>query len=260
MVITMAEWLEAYPGDFAMPEAKDLIIRFYASANQQSHLAHVAADIATALQSIHSVTDLDESWSVGTVQSKGKTAVPALALPEQSPDTQASATSHTAENSDIQSAYSDLDETTLEAIMASSKLESSRGVSPVAGSAFEPSSQSHSRRQSTGSKFSLLSPAESTPSDGVMVNGSTMTRTATTTTNPSLHRVDTNASRQTRPSSDASRSISEMDSLEGKVFQKPLALFYELSDLAIAIELCRKEWQVFSAIRVSRAGYVTCQC
>jgi hypothetical protein len=250
MVITMAEWLEVYPGDFAVPDARNLVIRFYASANQQSHLAHVAADIAIALQSIHDVNDLDESWSLAAVRAKTAPAVPS-SRPE-SPNPHASAISHASENSDIQSAYSDLDETTLEAIMASQKLESPREMSPnTAQSDFEPSSQGHSRRQSTGSRVSLLSPTGSSPSDGVIVNGSTMTRTATMTTNPSLHRVDTNASRQTRPSSDVSRSISELDSVEGKIFQKPLALFYELSDLAIAVELCREEWQIFSAIRVS---------
>lgn len=256
MVITMAEWLEVYPGDFAHPEARSLAVRFYASASQQSHLAHVAADIAIALQKIQQAIDLDESWSVAALRAKAERNASSTALLD-SPDVQTSAT-HAAESSDIHSVYSDLDETTLEAIMASQKLESPRQMSPVtAQSDFEPSSQGHSRRQSTGSKSSMLSPPGSSPSDGVIVSGSTMTRTTTMTTNPSLHRVDTNASRQTRPSSDVSRSISEMDSVEGKIFQKPLALFYELSDLAIAVELCREEWRVFSAIRVSRAG--SCQ-
>lgn len=249
----MAEWLEVYPGDFANPEARNLVVNFYASASQQSHLAHVAADIAIALQTIHHATDLDESWSVAAIRARAERSVPPIAIPD-SPDPPASSTSHAGGSSDLHSAYSDLDETTLEAIMASQKLESPREMSPrTAQSDFEPSSQGHSRRQSTGSKFSLLSPPGSSPSDGVIVNGSTMTRTATMTTNASLHRVDTNASRQTRPSSDVSRSISEIDSVEGKIFQKPLALFYELSDLAIAVELCREEWRVFSAIRVCRA-------
>jgi hypothetical protein len=235
MVITMAEWLEAYPGDFATQEARGLIAKFYASASQRTHLAHVAADIAIALQKLHEASDLDESWSI-TRPRKPKAEVPSLAISTQSPDLQASSTSFAGDrdNSDLRSTYSGLDETTVEAIRASEKLESPRAMSPASTSGgLGPSSQ--------------VDPA----SDGHNVYGSAMTRTATMTTNPSLFRVDTNASRHTRPSTDGSRSISEIDSLEGKVFQKPLALFYELSDLAIAVELCREEWQLFSAIRVS---------
>jgi hypothetical protein len=252
MVITMAEWLEAYPGDFATQEARGLIAKFYASASQRTHLAHVAADIAIALQKLHEASDLDESWSI-TRPRKPKAEVPSLAISTQSPDLQASSTSFAGDrdNSDLRSTYSGLDETTVEAIRASEKLESPRAMSPASTSGgLGPSSQVHSRRQSTGSRFSWLSPGDPA-SDGHNVYGSAMTRTATMTTNPSLFRVDTNASRHTRPSTDGSRSISEIDSLEGKVFQKPLALFYELSDLAIAVELCREEWQLFSAIRVS---------
>lgn len=248
----MAEWLEAYPGDFSTQEARRLIAKFYASASQRTHLAHVAADIAIALQKLHEVGDLDESWSVAR-QRKSKTEVPSLAVSTGSPDLQARSTSYALDrdNSDMRSTYSGLDETTVEAIRASEKLESPRAMSPASASAgLAHSSQVHSRRQSTGSRFSWLSPGDSA-SDGQTRNGNSMSRTATMTTNPSLVRVDTNTSRQTRPSTDGSRSISEIDSLEGKVFQKPLTLFYELSDLAIAVELCREEWQLFSAIRVS---------
>lgn len=220
------------------------------------HLAHVAAEIAIALQKLHECEDLDESWSL-TRQRKPKAEVSSLGIPDESPDLQTSVTSDR-DNSDIRSTYSGLDETTLEAIRASETLGSPPATSPISTSGGPGpqalSSQTHSRRQSTGSKFSWLSPGDST-SDGYVANGHAISRTATMATNPSLFRVDTNASRPTRPSTDGSRSISEIDSLEGKVFQKPLALFYELSDLAIAVELCREEWQLFSTIRVSVRGH-----
>ncbi|KAJ9115928.1 hypothetical protein QFC22_005071 [Naganishia vaughanmartiniae] len=257
MVVTMAEWLETYPGDFATPVARKLVMRFYASASQHAHLAHIAADVAIALQSIRDVSDPDMSWSIEGIRAKRKSTLDLLSMSRQSSDYYAEESDGPLierQNSDVQSSYSGLDETTLEAIRASKKLESSPDMLAVEHSnSSAPMSRQVSKNQSTDpwneSKYSLISPMGSGSTDMQVVNGSMRSRANTLTTNQSLHRIDTNASRQTRPSSDASRSISEIDSLEGKIFQKPLTLFYELSDLAIAIELCRDEWQLYSAIR-----------
>ncbi|KAJ9107671.1 hypothetical protein QFC21_001131 [Naganishia friedmannii] len=256
MVITVAEWLETYPGDFATPEAKQLVMRFYASASQHAHLAHIAADVAIALQSIRHISDLDLSWSVEGVRAKRRSTMDMLLISRQSSEYQTDeldGPTIARHNSDVQSSYSDLDETTLEAIRASQKLELSPDTVAVDHGSSAPMSRQASKSQSTDpwneSKYSLISPMESGSNDMHVVGGTTRSRANTITTNQSLHRIDTNASRHTRPSSDTSRSISEIDSLEGKVFQKPLTLFYELSDLAIAIELCRDEWQLYSAIR-----------
>jgi hypothetical protein len=258
MVITMAEWLETYPGDFATPEAKRLVMSFYASASQHAHLAHLAADVAIALQSIRDVSDLDLSWSIEGVQAKRKSTMQLLSMSRRSSEHQTEDLDDPVivrQNSDVRSSYSDLDETTLEAIRASRKMELSPDTSAGEYNDSAPMSRQVSKSQSTNpgneSKYSLISPIESGSNDMHIVNGSMRSRANTITTDQSLHRIDTNASRQTRPSSDTSRSISEIDSLEGKIFQKPLTLFYELSDLAIAIELCRDEWQLYSAIRVS---------
>lgn len=254
----MAEWLETYPGDFATPEARKMVIRFYASASQHAHLAHIAADVAIALQSIRHVSDLDLSWSIEGILAKRKSTTDMLSMSRRSSEHQMEELEGPTifrQNSDVQSSYSGLDETTLEAIRASRNIESSPDMSAVEHNTSAPMSRQVSKSQSVEpwneSKYSLISPIETGLNNMQIVNGSTRSRANTITTNQSLHRIDTNASRQTRPSSDTSRSISEIDSLEGKIFQKPLALFYELSDLAIAIELCRDEWQLYSAIRVS---------
>ncbi|KAJ9108570.1 hypothetical protein QFC19_002286 [Naganishia cerealis] len=257
MVITMAEWLETYPGDFASPEAKKLIMRFYASASQLAHLAHIAADVAIALQSIRNVSDLDLSWSIEGIRAKRRTTMDMLSISRRSSGSQAvdsEVPTIPRQGSDVQSSYSDLDETTLEAIRASQKLQGSAETFANADHSNNPESSAEDSNKNPDhwneSKYSLVSPVEIGWSDMNIVNDGTRSRTNTIVTNQSLHRIDTNASRQTRPSSAASRSISEIDSLEGKIFQKPLTLFYELSDLALAIELCRDEWQLYSAIRV----------
>ncbi|KAJ9121396.1 hypothetical protein QFC24_004734 [Naganishia onofrii] len=252
----MAEWLETYPGDFATPEAKRLVMSFYASASQHAHLAHLAADVAIALQSIRDVSDLDLSWSIEGVQAKRKSTMQLLSTSRRSSEHQTEDLDDPVivrQDSDVRSSYSDLDETTLEAIRASRKMELSPDTSAGEYNDSAPMSRQVSKSQSTNpgneSKYSLISPIESGSNDMHIVHGGMRSRANTITTDQSLHRIDTNASRQTRPSSDTSRSISEIDSLEGKIFQKPLTLFYELSDLAIAIELCRDEWQLYSAIR-----------
>jgi hypothetical protein len=63
----------------------------------------------------------------------------------------------------------------------------------------------------------------------------------------SMSRTETRAG---RGSSEGSRSVSEVESEGSRPFLRSLTLLEGLSDLAVAVELSKEEWRLFSQIRV----------
>jgi hypothetical protein len=56
--------------------------------------------------------------------------------------------------------------------------------------------------------------------------------------------------RRSRASSEGSRSLSE-DLIDGRSFLRALAMFAEDTDVTIAMELCKIDWELFLQVRVS---------
>lgn len=65
-----------------------------------------------------------------------------------------------------------------------------------------------------------------------------------------MSRTETRAG---RGSSEGSRSVSEVESEGSRPFLRSLTLLEGLADLAIAVELSKEEWRLFSQIRVCRS-------
>lgn len=186
----------------------------YRYALELPHLGHQAADLAEFLPKLTAVRDVDYSWSLAARKAKQAKASPNPGAGEEPSS----------------SLYSELDETTLEAIERQRMLQPG-SHQPSGGSSdrssnmapFSPIESSHHGRPSTSSQPPTMSGFTGSEYSG----------------------------RPGRPSSEGSRSYSENDLLEGRQFLKGVTLLEGLTDLAVAVELSKEEWRLFSQLRVS---------
>ena len=239
LLLAVVEWVRVYPGDFAFVDAREQLIAFYREALTHAYLGHLSADLADSIGRLEHVRDLDESWSLASrLAKKNQSLAPSGQPGGNTPNSSASP-------------YSGLDDTTLEALNAPKNVDPIRGQ-PLARA---PSTFSTSTRDSA-SAYAVIS-----PSDTSQIGRPSVSSPPTSFANGfggsmgsrSMSRTDTRAG---RGSSEGSRSVSEVESEGSRPFLRSLTLLEGLADLAIAVELSKEEWRLFSQIRVCLLYFV----
>jgi hypothetical protein len=138
----------------------------------------------------------------------------------------------------VPSQYSDLDDTTLEAIASNQVHEDDQGAVLEVDDDY------------------TMSPTETLEEpDLVAVRGSKPMDATDDSREEILAPVRESSDadrmkRRSRASSEGSRSLSE-DLIDGRSFLRALAMFAEDTDVTIAMELCKIDWELFSQVRVS---------
>lgn len=221
LLLAIVEWVRVYPGDFSFPEAKEKLFSLYRYALELPHLGHQAADLAEFLPKLTAVRDMDYSWSLAARRAKQ-----ARSKPSPGGGGLLSA-----------SAHSDLDDNTREAIDAQRTLQAGH--------------QHGSMSSARTSAATSLSPQE------LSILGRPSISSPPPTMSGFSGTVGSDYSRPSRPSSDGSRSYSESDLVEGRQFIKGVTLLEGLTDLAVAVELSKEEWRLFSELRVSSKDWVS---
>lgn len=214
LATAVAQWLKVYPGDFADSQMQTAVYTLLEDAASMLPLAHILEDIAIGLAKVDGVSDPDASWSRPAGTRDRKTSLSALLmLPNPSSNSALSPISP--------GSYSDLDDSTLEAIASNLVLDGEgvlQGKEAITlDTPAEPASASTS-------DLSHITIAPSLPSSGQYSSQ--------------------------RESSDGSRSFSEPDLAESRAYARAIALFDELPDAAIAMELTLLEYEHFQSIRV----------
>jgi hypothetical protein len=229
LLLAVVEWVRVYPGDFAFTEARETLIKLYRGALGKAYLGHLSADLADSIAKLETVRDLDESWSFAARMSK---KAKSLAPPT-------TGDSNTPQSSGI-SPYSDLDDTTLEAMAGQKAAEAGRNQPVVRA----PSIMSTSTKESAYAVVTLDVGRPSVSSPPMSMSSGFVN----SYTSYPISRMET---KPHRASSDGSRSVSEAESEGSRPFLRSLTLLEGLSDLAVAVELSKEEWRLFSQLRVS---------
>ncbi len=221
----VSDWTRVYPGDFAMPEAIALLDDLLQKICYHTHLGMQAGDLACFLENVRDVRDHDTSWST-----MDGTTPPQPLLARTHLD-------RLADKSRESSQHSELDDTTLEAI-ASSQIASSVPDQSIETDVNQDPSPvqtvtEHSRRSSKQEKR-LDSPKESM--EEVLIS--------------KRESSETEPVKRLRASSEGSRSLAE-EFVDGRSFIRALSVFAEETDIAIAVELCKVDWDLVSQVKVS---------
>lgn len=216
LATAVAQWLRVYPGDFAASQMQTAVYTLLEDATSLLPLAHILEDVAIGLAKVDG-NDPDATWSRAVEEGDRQTSLSALLLPPATASSSASGPISPA-------SYSDLDDSTLEAI-ASNLVLDQNDVLKTENVAHESLETPADPASSSTSDLSHVTHVPSLPSSGQYSSQ--------------------------RESSDGSRSFSEPDLAESRAYARALALFEELPDTAIAMELTQLEYEHFRAIRVS---------
>jgi hypothetical protein len=231
LLLAVVEWVRVYPGDFAFVAAREQLITFYREALSHAYLGHLSADLADSIGRLEHIRDLDESWSL------------AARLAKKNLSASGQASGNTPKSS--ASPYSGLDDTTLEALNAPKNADPIRGP-PLARA---QSTLSTSTKDSA-SAYAVISPSDASQMGRPSVSSPPISfgnGFGGSMGSQSMSRTETRAG---RGSSEGSRSVSEVESEGSRPFLRSLTLLEGLSDLAVAVELSKEEWRLFSQIRV----------
>ena len=209
-------------------------MRFYREALGHSYLGHLSADLADSIGRLEHVRDLDESWSLAARLAKKNQN---LSAPGQQDG-----------NTPLCSAspHSGLDDTTLEALSNQKGIDASRAQQ--LGRA--PSMMSTSTKDSA---YAIITPSDASLGGRPSVSSPPISFSAGYGGSLGAQSISRTDTRPGRGSSEGSRSVSEVESEGSRPFLRSLTLLEGLSDLAIAVELSKEEWRLFSQIRVSHA-------
>lgn len=235
-----SDWARVYPNDFTGKEIQGMLSAFVDTVSRHTFLSLQAAELAACCDDAPILDDPDTTWSLP--DSPNGNATRHLAP-------------HTLLSAEIErapSTHSELDDTTLEAIATQRNATSTIDISLIYenqgstntsslvapnGITRQPSSRS------AGTEQTLL---DSSHGDEILEDrGPALTKTE--------------LSRKRRESSDGSGSLAE-DHVEGHNLLRAFAVFSEETDIAIAIELCKISWELFSHVRVSLRSRLGLRC
>ena len=222
----VSDWTRVYPGDFATPGAVEYLEDFLQKILHHTHLGMQAGDLTSFLETVADLRDLDTSWAVkdGPITPEAETAKTHL-------------DSLAGHQSRVSSLYSELDDTTLEAIASSQHSPSN----PIHGTEIErPLSSSATETLTEQSRRSSRQEKRDNSANAGLEEILVMKRES----------GESEPVKRSRASSEGSRSIAE-DFVDGRSLLRAISTFAEESDISIAVELCKIDWELFSQIKVS---------
>lgn len=232
LVQVVSEWLQTYPGDFSSATSRTGCENLLERALKEPGLAYVTSVLAEAYIEAADKPDMDQSWSYRDLSILGE---PIAGL---RPDSRA-----TADDGSVgvaSASYSELDDGTQEAI-AASRIATDLADTPTA----------------TSESYILATPDPSLSQQDLLLRYTKTEGSGTGSgaySSLSLQRTQSDASKQSRRSSEGSLSKKELSQAEERQLARSLELFERQPEIGIAIELTKLQWKLFNEIRVSTSS------